>query len=84
MTERAVHVLRVDADAREVRAVALDRADGAILWDLQTAGTRARGVVPAGGTYLFTSESTPEEQRRESTLGAGQDTTATLWAYEPR
>ncbi|QLG26316.1 PQQ-binding-like beta-propeller repeat protein [Halorarum halophilum] len=82
VTERAVHVLRVDDEAREVRAVALDREDGSTTWELTRSGTRARGVVPAEGSYTFTTESTPEEERQQSTVGSGQDTTATLWAFD--
>ena len=81
VTETGAHVLRVDDEAREVRVVALDREDGSTVWELTKSGTRARGVVPAEGTYAFTTESTPEQQRQRSTMGAGQDTTATLWAY---
>ncbi|QLG63112.1 outer membrane protein assembly factor BamB family protein [Halorarum salinum] len=84
VSDGAVHVLRVDGEEREVRAVALDREDGSTAWEVRKTGTRARGVVPADGTSLFTSESTTEEERQRSTLGAGQDTSATLWAYEPQ
>ncbi|MFC7068064.1 PQQ-binding-like beta-propeller repeat protein [Halobaculum lipolyticum] len=81
VSETAVHLLRVDPGERTVRVLALDRADGEVDWELTRTATRARGVVPASGRYVFTAETTPEAQRQSSTAGAGQDTSATLWAF---
>ncbi len=81
VSQSAVHLLRVDPAERTVRVLALDRADGDIAWERTRTATRARGVVPASGRYVFTAETTPEAQRQSSTAGAGQDTSATLWAF---
>lgn len=83
VSDGVLHLLRVAYEAQRVRVHALDPASGASLWTLETDASRARGPVPAGGRLVFTSEVTPGSQQEESTVSAGQDTTTTLWAYEP-
>ncbi|WP_435128072.1 PQQ-binding-like beta-propeller repeat protein [Halobaculum sp. D14] len=83
VSDGGLHVLRVDADAGTVRVYGLNRDDGSTAWTTEHAGTRARGVVPASGRYVFTTETTPPEQRESSTVGAGQDTTGRLWVSTP-
>lgn len=78
VSRRAVHLLRVDDGTRSVAAVALDRASGRVAWTVERSGTRAGGVVPAAGRYLFaTADGGPAG-------AAGTTGGSTLWAFEPR
>lgn len=83
VTDGGVHLLRLSPEQRVVRVYSLARDSGETQWQIQTDATRARGPIPASGRYLFTAERTPEKQHETSTMSAGQDTTTTIWAYEP-
>lgn len=83
VSDGVLHLVRVSYEARTARIHAMDPATGESLWRLEADATRARGPVPASGRLVFTTERTPESQRETSTVSAGQDTTTTVWAYEP-
>lgn len=83
VTNDTVLVNRVSYEKRTGRVYGLHPESGEQRWQLETPATRVRGPVAARDHYVFTSEVTPESQRQSSTVSSGQDTTATLWAYQP-
>lgn len=79
LTDGAVLVRQPDGDGVAVHA--LDRESGDVRWTLTRPGRRARGPVPADGTYLLATAPLQTTPRPNSTETPRTDVTATLWAF---